>query len=191
MNWFPHNKFPEILFRELKVFKDDRGSFTVPWVWGEAPMQSVQDNVSVSKKNVFRGMHYQRGPKAQGKLVTVLQGSVIDFFVDLRKASSTFGQWGWMPLGDKFQYSDKKLQLYVPVGFAHGFLSLEDDTIFSYKVSAPYDPETEVSLRPDQLENLTTFLKDGEYPSLEEMIISEKDLEGNTMLELSEKCLLF
>ena len=98
----------------------------------------VQDNVSTSKKGVFRGLHYQTGDYGQTKLVRVLKGSVIDFVVDLREKSDTYGKFEYFELNDR-----NKTSLFVPPYFAHGFLALEDDTIFTYKCGNYYNKENE------------------------------------------------
>ena len=101
----------------------------------------VQDNLSVSHKGVFRGLHYQTGINGQAKLVRVLKGAVIDFVVDLREMSDTYGKFEYFELN-----SYNKLSLYVPPYYAHGFLSLEDDTIFTYKCGNYYDKTSEGSI---------------------------------------------
>jgi len=101
----------------------------------------VQDNLSKSKLGVFRGLHYQTGNFPQSKLVRVLKGSVIDFIVDLREDSKTYGKFEFFELNDK-----NNMSLFIPSYFAHGFLSLEDDTIFSYKCGSYYSKENEGSV---------------------------------------------
>ena len=101
----------------------------------------VQDNLSISKKNVFRGLHYQTGDFGQTKLVRVVKGSVVDFIVDLREKSDTYGKFEYFELNDK-----NKMSLFVPPYFAHGFLSLEDDTIFTYKCGNYYNKQNEGSV---------------------------------------------
>lgn len=101
----------------------------------------VQDNLSVSHKGVFRGLHYQTEPHGQAKLVRVLKGSVIDFVVDLREMSDTYGKFEYFELNDR-----NKLSLFIPPYFAHGFLSLENDTIFTYKCGNYYNKSAEGSI---------------------------------------------
>ena len=126
----------------------------------------VQDNQSFSKKGVIRGLHFQCPPFAQSKLVRVIQGRVLDVAVDIRKGSSTYGQHFAVELtGDNF------LQFYIPTGFAHGFVALEDDTIFAYKCGAFYNKASEASIRFNDLDLNIDWKTD---PS----IISEKDLVG-------------
>ncbi len=127
-----------------KIFKDDRGLFFESFNqnrFDEAVgknVRFVQDNLSVSKKNVVRGLHFQNPPFAQGKLVRVLKGSVIDVAVDIRKKSPTYGEHIVVELSDK-----NHKMLWIPEGFAHGFVALEDDTIFSYKCTNYYHPQSE------------------------------------------------
>jgi len=132
-----------VLVLSPDVYRDERGCFFETYndsrfrSFGIPPAASfVQDNQSESHKGVLRGLHFQTNPNAQGKLVRVVKGSVLDVVVDLRKRSSTFG-------GYHAQIIDERIFLWVPEGFAHGFLSLEDNTIFCYKVTAPYAKESE------------------------------------------------
>lgn len=132
---------------ETRVFGDDRGYFFESFnekTWkeniGDLP-NFVQDNESLSHKGVLRGLHFQKPPFSQGKLVRVIQGSVLDVAVDLRRNSPTYGQHYKMILS-----GENKQQFYVPEGFAHGFLTLEDNTIFSYKCTNFYNQESEGGL---------------------------------------------
>ena len=130
-----------------KVFGDARGFFMETWnrnVFHDIGLDVdfVQDNHSRSAKNVLRGLHYQAGDAAQGKLVWVTSGTVFDVLVDLRKSSPTFGVWDGYILN-----TDTHDRLWVPPGCAHGFLVLSDIADFHYKVSTPYRPETECALR--------------------------------------------
>tara|TARA_R110002167_G_scaffold58527_1_gene165782 strand:+ start:903 stop:1448 length:546 start_codon:yes stop_codon:yes gene_type:complete len=127
----------------------------------------VQDNVSISKKSVLRGLHYQKGPHAQAKLVTVLKGEVIDVIVDIRKDSPTFGNHFKIKIS-----SQKRKSIFIPKGMAHGFLALTDDVIFSYKCDALYDPKSESGI----LYNDPKLFIDWEIDR-ERLIISEKDLK--------------
>ncbi len=129
------------------VFEDQRGSFFESFnlkkykeILGN-DIDLVQDNLSVSKKNVLRGLHFQTPPFAQGKLVSVLRGSVLDVAVDLRKKSTTFGKYFSVKLSEV-----NHLQLWIPPGFAHGFIALEENTIFSYKCSNYYAPHNEQTI---------------------------------------------
>ncbi|OYU00728.1 MAG: dTDP-4-dehydrorhamnose 3,5-epimerase [Sphingomonadaceae bacterium PASS1] len=139
---------PGPLIIEPTVFGDDRGFFMESWNAADfaaagLDLNFVQDNHSRSQKGVLRGMHFQN-PKPQGKLVRVVRGAVFDAVVDLRRSSSTFGKWTGV-----FLSSENKRMFWVPEGFAHGFLTLEDDTDFLYKCTAPYRPENESSLAWD------------------------------------------
>ncbi len=138
----------DVLIFTPRLFSDDRGSFFESFnhqQFEEAVGQSVnfvQDNESISHQNVLRGLHFQSPPMAQGKLVRVVQGAVLDVAVDLRKQSSTYGKHVTVKLT-----GDNKQQLWIPPGFAHGFLSLASDTIFNYKCTNYYAPETEHTLQ--------------------------------------------
>lgn len=136
---------PDLLVIEPKVFGDDRGFFLESWNEGAfraagLDLRFVQDNHSRSARGVLRGIHFQN-PDPQGKLVRVVSGRVWDVAVDLRKSSPTFGQW----YGLELSAANKKL-FWVPPGFGHGFVSLEDGTDFLYKCTAPYVPANEHSL---------------------------------------------
>jgi len=140
---------PDLLILEPKVFGDDRGFFfesynqkTFEQLTG-VKAQFVQDNHSKSSAHVLRGLHYQI-EQAQGKLVRVSHGSVFDVAVDLRRESSSFGQWVGVKLS-----SENKRQMWIPAGFAHGFLTLEPDTEFLYKTTDYYAPQYERCLRWD------------------------------------------
>ncbi|PIE87092.1 MAG: dTDP-4-dehydrorhamnose 3,5-epimerase [Bacteroidetes bacterium] len=135
-----------LLILEPRVFKDDRGlffeSFNEKLFEAEAGnIRFVQDNQSVSKKGVLRGLHFQNPPHAQGKLVRVAKGSVIDVAVDIRRDSPTYGKHVAVELS-----AENNKQFWIPAGFAHGFVALEDDTIFCYKCTDYYAPECEGSL---------------------------------------------
>lgn len=129
-----------------RIFRDDRGyfmeTFSLKWFepFGLKPV-FVQDNQSVSKKGVLRGLHFQKPPHAQGKLVRVSSGKALDVAVDLRKNSSTYGQHIACILD-----AEKQNLFYIPEGFAHGFVALEDNTTFLYKCTDFYTPETEGGL---------------------------------------------
>jgi dTDP-4-dehydrorhamnose 3,5-epimerase len=130
-----------------KIFKDDRGVFFESFnkeifdIKVDSKINFVQDNQSLSSKGVLRGLHFQNPPHAQAKLVSVVKGSVIDVVVDLRKESKTYGNY---ILEELSEYNNH--QLFVPKGMAHGFLTLEDNTIFSYKCSDFYHKESEDSI---------------------------------------------
>ena len=135
-----------LLVLEPKVFEDERGyffeSFNKKKLEDIGIKESfVQDNQSLSNKNVLRGLHFQAPPFAQGKLVRVIKGSVLDIAVDIRKESATYGKYFSVILSEQ-----NKKMFWIPPGFAHGFLTLEDQTIFSYKCSGDYNPSSEGSL---------------------------------------------
>ena len=127
-----------------QVFKDNRGHFFESFnskKFNEATgldVQFVQDNQSLSSKNVLRGLHFQHPPFAQAKLVSVIKGEVLDVVVDIRKESDTYGEYIAENLNEENHH-----QLFIPEGMAHGFLTLKDDTIFSYKCSNYYDKGSE------------------------------------------------
>jgi dTDP-4-dehydrorhamnose 3,5-epimerase len=138
---------PDVLLIEPQVFGDDRGFFFESFnqerfekAVGEK-INFVQDNHSRSVKGVLRGLHYQLPPKAQGKLVRVTQGEVFDAAVDVRRSSPTFGKW----VGEILS-ADNKKQLWIPEGFAHGFVTLSDTAEFLYKTTDFYSPEHEQSI---------------------------------------------
>ncbi len=135
-----------LLIIEPKVWKDNRGYFYESYnakLFAEAgiDVNFVQDNQSFSQKGALRGLHAQSQPFEQGKLVRVLQGAVLDVAVDIRKASPTYGQHFDIELS-----AENHKQLWVPPGFLHGFLTLEDQTIFTYKVSNYYDKNSEIGV---------------------------------------------
>ena len=157
-----------LLIIEPTVFKDDRGYFFESYNeqrFKELGVMDdfVQDNQSCSQKGVVRGLHFQKPPFAQGKLVRVVKGAVRDVAVDLRKGSPTYGQWESVVLteGNKFMY-------WIPEGFAHGFVCLEDYSVFTYKCTNVYNKASEGSIRwndPDL----------GIKWDIENPILSEKD----------------
>ena len=135
---------PDVLLIEPQVFSDDRGFFFESFnqnKFEEAvghKIDFVQDNHSKSVMGTLRGLHYQLPPKAQGKLVRVIQGEVFDVVVDIRKSSPTFGQWAGEILS-----ADNKKQLWMPEGFAHGFMTLSDTAEFAYKTTSYFAPDLE------------------------------------------------
>ncbi len=160
----------EVLKIEPKIFPDERGLFWENYKFSEFQLNGVstrfvQDNISVSKKGVLRGLHFQKEPKAQAKLVYVVRGKIWDVAADIREGSESYGQWVAQELSEENQ-----LMLYIPEGFAHGFLALEDNTKVCYKTGDEYDPATESGIRyNDPTLNITWPLKD--------LIISAKDKE--------------
>ena len=139
-------KIPDLYIIKPRVFEDNRGYFFESYN-KNAFLQSgidqnfVQDNESKSSKGVLRGLHFQKTPFAQGKLVRVMQGAVLDVAVDLRKASPTYGEWVAVELNH-----DNKWMYWIPPGFAHGFVTLEDNTVFFYKCTNVYNKESEGSI---------------------------------------------
>jgi dTDP-4-dehydrorhamnose 3,5-epimerase len=163
-----------LLLIEPTIYNDDRGLFFESFnqtVFEQAvgyPVNFVQDNHSKSIKNVFRGLHYQLPPKAQGKLVRVISGEVIDFAVDIRKTSETFGQYISVVLS-----AENARQLWIPQGFAHGFLTISDYAEFVYKVTDYYDPVCDRSI--------TYMDPDINLCIHDNVIVSQKDLVGKLL----------
>ena len=164
------------------IFPDERGfffeSYREEWMQQIGVTHTfVQDNQSFSKKGVVRGLHFQRAPHAQAKLVRVVQGSVLDVVVDLRKAEPTFGKSFVLELSAK-----KNNQLYIPAGFAHGLAALED-SVFFYKCSARYDKESDGGIFwNDPALNI-------EWP-FQSPIVSAKDQQFPTLQELIRKSVI-
>jgi dTDP-4-dehydrorhamnose 3,5-epimerase len=164
---------------EPKVFGDERGFFMETWndrVFKElvASKEFVQDNHSKSKKGILRGLHFQT-KNCQGKLVRVVQGEVFDVAVDLRESSDTYGQW----VGEYLSAENKK-QLWIPEGFAHGFLVVSDEAEFVYKCTDYYNPEFEHSLAwDDPTIGIKWPLIGGDKPQL-----SVKDMQGVLFAQL-------
>jgi len=136
-----------LLIIDPKVFGDERGYFFESFnaeVFKAADLEIdfVQDNESRSARGVLRGLHFQEPPFEQGKLVRVARGAVIDVSVDIRKDSPSYGKWAAFELSEQ-----NKRMLWIPPGFAHGFVTLEDDTIFIYKCTKVYNRESENSIR--------------------------------------------
>lgn len=170
MNIVP-TAIPDVLIIEPKVFEDERGFFYESYnkrALSEHGIdrEFVQDNHSRSVRNVLRGLHYQiRQP--QGKLVRVISGEVFDVAVDIRRSSKTFGQWVGVNLSD-----NNRRQLWVPEGFAHGFLVISETAEFIYKCTDYYAPEQERTIMWND-ERLGI-----EWPVIDELIMSEKDKAG-------------
>jgi dTDP-4-dehydrorhamnose 3,5-epimerase len=168
---------PGVLIIEPRVFGDARGFFMETWNAGAfaaagLDLAFVQDNHSRSQKGVLRGLHFQN-PGPQGKLVRVTSGAVFDVAVDLRASSPTFGRWTGVELS-----SDNKRMFWVPEGFAHGFLTLEDNTDFLYKCTAPYAPHSEHTLAWDDPAVGIDWPDLGMAP-----IISDKDTRGASLAD--------
>lgn len=140
-------EIPGVLLLRPRVIRDQRGEFVEAWresVYAEHGMKGfVQDNVSLSRGGVVRGLHFQH-PQGQGKLVSVLKGKVFDVAVDVRLGSPHFGRWVAVELDDV-----DRCQLYIPQGFAHGFQALTDEVVFSYKCTRYYSPVDERTIRWD------------------------------------------
>ena len=161
-----------LIIIEPQIFKDSRGCFFESWNAKKFKQLGisedfVQDNQSVSSKGVLRGLHFQNPPYAQAKLVRVIEGSVLDVAVDLRKNSPTYGKHVSVILSEQNNKS-----FFIPKGFAHGFLSLEDNTVFNYKCSDYYNKESEGSL----LWNDEDLKIDWQ---IDNPLISEKDLQAD------------
>lgn len=173
-------QIPGLLEIIPRVFGDDRGYFYESY--NKAAFEKigihhefVQDNQSKSSRGVLRGLHFQNPPYAQGKLVRVIQGSVLDVVVDIRKGSPTYGKHHKVKLS-----GENKIMFWVPPGFAHGFATLEDDTIFAYKCSNLYHKESEGSvLWNDPALNIDW--------GLENPILSPKDEEARPLAELDSQ----
>ena len=151
---FTRTAIPDVVIIEPKVHGDSRGYFVETFVSNKLEeflgyqINFCQDNESKSSKGVLRGLHYQLPPHAQTKLVRVISGRVLDVAVDIRKNSPTFGKYVAVELS-----GENKKQLLIPRGFAHGFVVLEDDTVFAYKVDNYYSPECDRGIAFDD-ENL-------------------------------------
>jgi dTDP-4-dehydrorhamnose 3,5-epimerase len=158
---------PDVLVIEPKVFGDARGFFLESFnqkAFDAAvgrPVTFVQDNHSRSRKGVLRGLHFQQAPHAQGKLVRVIQGSVFDVAVDVRRGSPTFGRW----VGLELSAANHK-QLWIPAGLAHGFLVTSDSADFLYKTTDYYEPASERALRWDDPAFGIAWPDIGEAPTL-------------------------
>ena len=169
-------RIPEVLILEPKVFGDERGFFMETYNearYREAglPSNFVQDNLSLSARNVLRGLHFQN-PDQQGKLVYVLQGEVFDVAVDIRAGSPTFGEWEGITLS-----AENKRQFWVPEGFAHGFVVTSDTALFAYKCSAPYNAKADAGVRWNDPEI-------GIKWPVEEPTLSEKDKNAPLLRDL-------
>ena len=173
VNLRPTEALPEVVLAEPTVFADERGWFIESYNaarfeqglkgLGLPPAGPfVQDNHSCSQAGVLRGLHYQLPPHAQGKLVRVARGKAWDVAVDVRRGSPTFGRWTGAELT-----ADNRRQLWIPPGFAHGFIALEDDTHFLYKTTDVYARDCERSVRwDDPVIGIAWPLPDGRAPRL-------------------------
>lgn len=169
---------PGPLIIEPRLFGDARGFFMETWnatgfAQAGLDLTFVQDNHSRSQKGVLRGLHFQN-PGPQGKLVRVTRGAVFDVAVDLRRSSPQFGKWVGVELS-----AENKRMFWVPEGFAHGFLTLEDDTDFLYKCTAPYAPQSEYTLAWDDPDVGV------EWPVIDlAPLISDKDAAGLALADV-------
>ncbi len=168
-----------VLIVEPKVFGDSRGYFME--VFSERDFRAatgldvhfVQDNESMSSKGVLRGLHFQKAPYSQSKLVRVVSGSVQDVAVDLRAGSPTFGKYVSVVLS-----GENRRMFYIPEGFAHGFLVLEDNTVFQYKCGAFYEPSSEGSVRWDDPDIGVEWMR-----TEGELLLSDKDRKAPLLSE--------
>ena len=156
-----------------KVFNDARGYFFEAWKKEEfeqhvGRVDFIQDNESKSSYGVLRGLHYQKGDFSQAKLVRVIKGRVVDVAVDIRRNSPTFGKHVMVELSD-----ENKRQFFIPRGFAHGFLVLSDEAVFTYKVDNPYAPQSEASIRFDDPDLAIKWPIDAN-----DVLMSAKDLDA-------------
>jgi dTDP-4-dehydrorhamnose 3,5-epimerase len=159
-----------LLLIESDVFTDERGYFIElfnekTFADLQLPDHFAQDNLSVSSKNVIRGLHFQEEPHAQGKLVRVIKGAAFDVAVDIRKNSPTFGRHEAIMLTESNNHV-----LWIPPGFAHGFAALDDNTVFHYKCSSLYNKASEVGIRYDDKELAIKW-------NIKNPVVSAKDLE--------------
>jgi dTDP-4-dehydrorhamnose 3,5-epimerase len=171
---FNPTRIPAVMLVETGRIQDERGFFSEAYsegVWSKAGFSSafVQDNLSKSAKGTLRGMHYQIVPHAMGKFVQVVSGAVFDVAVDLRRSSPTFGQWVGHTLT-----GDRPVAMWIPPGFAHGFLALEDDSFVYYKCTCMHTPEAERSLHYADPQVAVAW-------PIEPAIVSKKDHEAPTL----------
>ena len=177
-------EIPDVWVCEPKVFADARGYFMETWRASDFnehighEVNFVQDNQSMSSRGVLRGLHFQKGEFSQAKLVRVLQGTVVDVAVDLRKSSPTFGKYVMVELS-----AENKRQLFIPRGFAHGFQVLSDTAVFTYKVDNIYAPQAECSIRYDDPKIGIAW----PITNPQELLLSEKDLQHAVSFDEAEK----
>ena len=168
---FSKTNIPDVILCEPNIFNDERGYFFESFnqeVFEKhlgKPVHFCQDNEAKSTKGVLRGLHYQLPPFAQSKLVRVISGKVLDIAVDIRKGSATFGQYVTIELSE-----ENKHQLFIPAGFAHGYVVLSDEAVFSYKVDNYYHKASERGI----IFNDTELQIDWKL-AISELLISEKD----------------
>ncbi|PIR96099.1 MAG: dTDP-4-dehydrorhamnose 3,5-epimerase [Candidatus Doudnabacteria bacterium CG10_big_fil_rev_8_21_14_0_10_42_18] len=143
---FKKSSLPEVILVESKIFPDERGNFFEMHKKSDFEKvgikeEFVQTSVSHSKKNVLRGLHFQKSPHGQAKLIMAASGRILDIAVDMRKSSPNFGKW----VGEELSGSNSRM-LYIPTGFAHGFLCLSDEAVVVYKMSREYSPESDAGV---------------------------------------------
>ena len=177
---FIQTKINDLFIIEPKIWKDDRGYFFESYSeshFNNAGINAnfVQDNQSFSQKGTLRGLHAQANPYAQGKLVRVVHGKVVDVAVDIRKNSATYGQHVAIELS-----GENQLMFWIPPGFLHGFVTLEDDTIFTYKVTNTYNKASEIGCMWND-----PALKIDWGLAEEDIILSEKDKVLPTLKKLN------
>ena len=171
---FKRLSIPDLILVSPKIYGDERGFFyelykESVFIENGVTTKFVQDNISFSKQNVIRGLHYQSNPKAQAKLVSVITGEIFDVAVDIRKDSATFGKW----VGETLSENNRK-SLFIPEGFAHGFCVTSDTATVIYKVSNEYSPENERGIIWNDstisinwpVENPTVTERDAKFPPL-------------------------
>ena len=147
MQNFINLNLPDVFVFIPKKYEDQRGLFFENFNYfkffekKKLEFKIVQENISYSKRNVLRGLHFQKKPYSQSKIISVIKGKILDVIVDIRVDSPTFSKWVSYVLDDKANET-----IYIPSGFAHGFLALEDECVVSYKVDAKYNPENERSI---------------------------------------------
>jgi dTDP-4-dehydrorhamnose 3,5-epimerase len=171
---FKRLEIPDVILIEPRIFPDERGFFMESYKYSDFAAfgikeQFVQDNQSRSTRGVLRGLHYQKAPKAQGKLVRVVVGEIFDVGVDIRQGSPTYGKW----VGEQLSAENKRM-LYIPPGFAHGFCVLSELADVTYKVTEEFSPEHDEGIiwnDPDigvdwPIENPIVSTKDAALPTL-------------------------
>jgi dTDP-4-dehydrorhamnose 3,5-epimerase len=175
---FEKLEIPEVVMIEPRFFQDERGFFMETYKYSEFADfgihgRFVQDNHSRSRKGVLRGLHYQNPPKAQGKLVRAVAGEILDVAVDIRRGSQAYGRWVGVVLSE-----ENRRMLYIPAGFAHGFLALSDVAEVLYKTSEEYAPEHEAGIIWNDakigirwpIEHPSVTSKDSQWPRLSDAV---------------------
>ncbi len=175
---FTEQNIPGVWVIEPKVFADSRGYFMESFKQNEfekhiGKVDFIQDNESKSSYGVLRGLHYQKGEFSQAKLVRVIKGKVLDVAVDIRKSSPTFGQFVAVELSE-----ENKKQLFIPRGFAHGFVVLSDEAIFTYKVDNVYAPQADAGIIYNDPKIGVNWMIDSK-----DVLLSEKDTKHPTLEE--------